>query len=450
MQKKTIAASLAAVAAGSVGAASSLSAADPDTINWSSVPTSEVVLFYPGQATQEWVLNGSVHSGARGTKMGESCLSCHEKDAADIGDRIVGGTQLASGPKLEPYPVAGKPGSVKVTVQAAYDKETFYIRASWPTNAKEPGVFHDYKGFKDGKWSTYAAGRTYKEVREGKAKVSYEDRFNIMFGDNKGAVANFENQGCWVACHNSMRDTPNEPTKEQVKAHPILGDAGMKKTDIRKYIMDTRTESDDAGGWNKVKPQADLDALMAKGVFLDLWQARTYRALPVGKADDSHVFQYRNFDKGRKPFDNNWDADKKQPLFMFDPAKNDGQVALTEAQFRDPKAPKLNDANSIPFDATKIKDGDLLPGFILNTRQEGSAADLNASGKWENGVWTITLWRKLNTGQKDDIALAPDQTYPIGIAVHDDASTTRFHYVSLPLKLSLGKKDGHINAVELK
>jgi hypothetical protein len=189
---------------------------------------------------------------------------------------------------------------------------------------------------------------------------------------------------------------------------------------------------------------------MAKGAFLDLWQARAYRSIPVGKADDSYVFQYRNFDSGKKPFDANWDGEKKQPKFMFDPAKNGGRVALTEAQFRDPKAPKLDNANSMPFDAAKVKDGDVLPGFILNSKTEGSADDLNASGSWANGVWTMYVWRKLDTKQKDDIALAPGQTYPMGMAVHDDNVTTRFHYVSLPMKLSLGKKEGHLNAVEIK
>jgi len=104
----------------------------------------------------------------------------------------------------------------------------------------------------------------------------------------------------------------------------------------------------------------------------------------------------------------------------------------------------------IAYDAAKVKDGDVLPGFILNTKTDGSADDLNASGSWANGVWTMTVWRKLDTKQKDDVALAAGQTYPMGLAVHDDNVTTRFHYVSLPLKLSLGKKEGHINAVELK
>lgn len=418
--------------------------ADPATLKWDGIPKTQITLFYPGQSTQEWMVSAAHKGGATGVNEGKNCQSCHKDEEADLGNTIV------SGKKLEPTPVAGKPGSVKVMVQAAYDKEYFYIKASWPTSAKEAGAFHDYKAYKDGKWSTYATGRTYKDVREGKAKVSYEDRFNVMLGDNKGSVANFENQGCWVTCHNSMRDAPNEPTKDQVEAHPVLGKAGMKKSDIRKYLPETRTVIDDKGGWDKVKDKAALDALMAKGSLLDLWQARAYRSLPVGKADDSHVFQYCNFDSGKKPFDGNWDGEKKQPKYMFDPAKNGGRVALTEAQFRDPKAPKLDDTNSIPYEAAKLKDGDLLPGFILNTKQDGSAADLNASGTWANGVWTMTIWRKLNTGQKDDVALSAGQTYPIGLAVHNDASTTRFHYVSLPLSLSLGKKDGLINAVELK
>ena len=419
-------------------------AADATKLKWDGVPKSEITLFYPGQATQNWMKSAAHKAGATGVNEGKNCIACHEGEEADLGKNVL------AKKALEPNPIAGKPGSVKLTVQAAYDKEYFYLKASWPTQAKEAGAFHNYKAFKGGNWVTYGDNRTNKDVKAGAAKPSYEDRFNFMFGDNKGSVAGFEAQGCWVTCHNSMRDTPNEPKKEEVEAHPVLGKAGMKKSDIRKYLPETRSAMDDKGGWDKLKDKAALDALMAKGNFLDLWQARAYRSLPVGKADDSYVFEYRNFDKGKKPFDSNWDGEKKQPKFMFDPAKNGGKVALSEAQFRDPKAPKLDNANSVPYDAAKVKDGDVLPGFILNAKTDGSADDLNASGKWENGVWTMYVWRKLNTAQKDDIALAVGQTYPVGFAVHDDNVTTRFHYVSLPLKLSLGKKEGHVNAVEIK
>ena len=430
---------------GLIGAASGTAqGADATKLKWDGVPKSEIVLFYPGQATQNWMKSAAHKAGATGVNEGKNCIACHEGEEADLGKNV-----LAS-KTLEPNPIAGKAGSIKLTVQAAYDKENFYLKASWPTQAKEAGAFHNYKALKGGKWLTYGDNRTNKDVKAGAAKPSYEDRFNFMFGDNKGSVAGFEAQGCWVTCHNSMRDTPNEPSKEQVEAHPVLGKAGMKKSDIRKYLPETRSAMDDAGGWDKLKDKAILDSLMAKGAFLDLWQARAYRSIPVGKADDSYVFQYRNFDSGKKPFDSNWDGEKKQPKFMFDPARNGGRVALTEAQFRDPKAPKLDNTNSLAFDPAKVKDGDLLPGFILNTKTDGSADDLNASGSWANGVWTMYVWRKLDTKQKDDIALAPGQTYPMGFAVHDDSVTTRFHYVSMPLKLSLGKKDGHVNAIEIK
>lgn len=73
---------------------------------------------------------------------GKNCQACHQDEEADLGNTIV------SGKKPEPNPIPGKAGSIKVTVQAAYDKEYFYLKASWP--AKEMGNFHNYKGFKDG------------------------------------------------------------------------------------------------------------------------------------------------------------------------------------------------------------------------------------------------------------------------------------------------------------
>lgn len=429
-----------AVALAAMGPAA---AADPATLNWQAVPSKEIALFYPGQGTLHWMESAAHKAGATGVAEGKNCLACHEGEEADLG------AVIASGKKLEPAPIAGKPGSIKVMLQAAYDKEYVYLKASWP--AKVPGTSHEYAVFRDGKWETYGSHRQNKDVKAGKAKASYEDRFSVMLGDNKGSVPGFEAKGCWVTCHNSMRDMPNAPSKEAVEGHPVLGKTGLKRSDIRKYLLDTRTGTDEAGGWDKVRDKAELDALQAKGVYLDLWQWRANRSNPVRMADDSFVFQYRNFDAGKKPFEGNWDGAKNQPKFMYDPAKNGGAAALTEAQFRDPKAPLLNDGNAMPFDASRgWKNGDILPKYMNNLKSEASGGDLQAVGQHEGGRWTVTIWRKLATGHKDDIALAPGQTYPVGFAVHDDNVTTRFHFVSLPLKLSLGGKDGHVNAVEIK
>ena len=43
--------------------------------------------------------------------------------------------------------------------------------------------------------------------------------------------------------------------------------------------------------------------------------------------------------------------------------------------------------------------------------------------------------------------MALDQWYNIGFAIHDDYSNSRFHHVSLGLKLGFDDEDAEINAV---
>jgi hypothetical protein len=56
--------------------------------------------------------------------------------------------------------------------------------------------------------------------------------------------------------------------------------------------------------------------------------------------------------------------------------------------------------------------------------------------------------RPLGLANDDDKALREGQVYNIGISVHDDNITTRGHFVSLPLRLGIGR-DAGINAVKL-
>lgn len=83
-----------------------------------------------------------------------------------------------------------------------------------------------------------------------------------------------------------------------------------RKSNVRKCLPETRTAINAADGWDKLKDKAALDALIDKGDLPDLWLARAYRSIPVGKADASQVFEYRNFDRCKKPFDANWGARK--------------------------------------------------------------------------------------------------------------------------------------------
>ncbi|MFC1589513.1 NapC/NirT family cytochrome c [Pseudomonadota bacterium] len=78
---------------------STSAAASGSSIDWSDVEAREVTLFYPGQASMEWILKGSDHGGKRAFTKGDRCFDCHEDEEVDIGELIT------SGEKLEPTPI---------------------------------------------------------------------------------------------------------------------------------------------------------------------------------------------------------------------------------------------------------------------------------------------------------------------------------------------------------
>jgi hypothetical protein len=419
-----------------------LQAVEVDQIDWSAIPATEIPLFFPGYASYQWV-HSEEHEGARRVGEGRDCLSCHEGDEAEIGARI------ASGEVLEPHPIPGKRGLVNLTVQAAHDDDHLYIRTSWDTAIGEPGQFHEYVRFTDGKWVEYGTHRGKEVVASGKAKASYEDRFSMLVGDGTG-VPEFNDMGCWATCHNDMRFMANAPKGSEVKAHPLLGDEGLKRSDIRKYLPATRTAMGDTGGWAETRTRAEIDQMKADGAFLDLWQWRANRSNPVGFGGDDYVLEYRLFDAGKNAWFGNWDGGKGEPRHMLDPAVNNGRMALTEADFRNPEAPTLTADNRVPYDPEHAwQEGDLMYKYG-NQQPEGSASGNAATASFEGGRWTVVLTRKLNSGDPDDLPLAGGNTYPVGFAVHDDSTTARWHYVSWPLTMSLGGTDAHVNAVSLK
>lgn len=201
--------------------ATPLSAAPP--ADWSKVPVKKVTLFYPGQSTYQW-LRGPEHKKGANKKVaaGESCVSCHEGEEADIGKKI------ASGQRLEPNKLGGKNGTIDLNIQAAYDDKNLYYRLQWKTKNNYPGTAYPFYRFDGKEWKKYGEPRLNKAVQEGKQPAVYEDRLSIMLDDGK--VPHFKEQGCWITCHNGMRDTQAVATKEQVQANALLG----KKEDVRK------------------------------------------------------------------------------------------------------------------------------------------------------------------------------------------------------------------------
>jgi hypothetical protein len=236
-----------------------------------------------------------------------------------------------------------------------------------------------------------------------------------------------------------MRDMPEEASADDVKAHPLLGEA-LKQSDVRKYLPESR--AGDAMKWDETKSPEEIAELKALGHFLELMQWRAHRSNPVGMADDGYVLDYRLSDAGKNPFGSNLDRATMTPKFMFDAAKV-GVKSLTVDGIGDFSKPYalIAEGNAVPFDPSAgWKEGDVLPGQLLTrSGAEGSAADnKNVNGTWEAGVWTVTWTRPLNTGQPDDKPLSEGNAYTVGVAVHDDTVTTRFHFVSFPFTLGIG------------
>jgi len=160
-------------------------------------------------------------------------------------------------------------------------------------------------------------------------------------------------------------------------------------------------------------------------------------------ADDGYVFEYRLFDAGKNPF--SWNVDRKTmtPKFMFDEAKV-GFKALTADDIGDLSKPPaiIREENAVAYDPDAgWQEGDILPGRLLSGEDaEGSASDnRDVQGTWEDSVWTVAWTRALDTGHpEDDKILREGETYNVGLAVHDDNVTTRFHFVSFPLTLGIG------------
>lgn len=432
MKKTVLALSLAMLGMGAA------TAADPAKINWTTVPTTQLTLFYPGQSTYEW-LRSKQHKGANKTKRGESCVTCH--DAPDEEKEL--GTKLVKGGPLEPMPVAGKDGYKDLAVQAAYDEKNAYLRFQWKTlNPAYPGTEHQYLRFDGKEWKVYGFPKLDKIVQDGKQPGIYEERMSIMIDDGK--VPDFAQQGCWLTCHDGERDTAKQFTKEEVAANPLM--TAIKKTDVRKYLPDTRTDPSD---WKTGKTVEEIAKLKADGKFVDLIQWRAHRSNPVGMADDGYVLEFRLGDAGKDPFGGNADSKTHEPKFMWD-EKKVGYKSITSDKLGKGDHFLIREQNAVPFDPKAgWKEGDMIPDYITSREDaKGSAADNNAISTFKDGMWSVVLIRPLGLTNADDKTLKAGSVYNVGFAVHDDNITTRGHQVSFVKTLGLGAK-ADIQAVKL-
>ncbi len=338
----------AAAPATSKPAAAATTSSAGSSIDWSGIEGTEITLFYPGQSSLEWVLKGSDHGGKRAFTKGDRCFECHEEEESDIGELIV------SGEKLEPTPIPGKRAFIPVKIKAAHDDENLYMQFQWTNSEHAPIPFVD--GGKMDKENPIKLAIMLAYDSEDGSKVEYADR-----------------AGCWQSCHHDVNYMPHKPD-EAALSGPL-----SKRLDLSggftKYLKESRTSIEiegkngkKRGGWDKLKSDDEIQALLKDGVFMDLLR---YKA-GTGESED---------------------------------------------------------------------------GYILAERVMSGGQGVHFSGELKDGIWTVEMTRKLTSDHLGDVSMALDHTYDIGFAIHDDYSNSRFHHVSLGLKLGFDDEDADIDAI---
>lgn len=223
-------------------------AASGSKLDWSKAPERNISLFYPGQASMEWMFKGSEHGGKRPFQNGDRCSECHDQEAAAMGEKMV------TGEKLEPTPIPGKRGSIPVTVQAMHDDSKLYMRFQWQDSEHTPVPFAD----------------------GGKMDPDNQVKLAVMFATDDVLYA--DRAGCWGTCHHDNRGMPGAPEQSVIDAYAQKDQVDM--TDgITKYITESRTHVEIKGrrgkilgGWDKLKTTDEIAKEGAAGHFMDVYR----------------------------------------------------------------------------------------------------------------------------------------------------------------------------------
>lgn len=63
--------------------------------------------------------------------------------------------------------------------------------------------------------------------------------------------------------------------------------------------------------------------------------------------------------------------------------------------------------------------------------------DLVAEGNYTNGIFTVVVTRRLSTGDVGDIRLGVEETFTIGISIHENLNRGRRHYTTFPISVGI-------------
>jgi hypothetical protein len=268
-------------------------------------------------------------------------------------------------------------GSTEVTLRSVYAGDTvyFYVQYKDATHSVRRGPWVKQA---DGSW------QKLKDPADkgGDNNLYYEDKMGIIWNISSPA---FEAKGCMSACHTGE----GKPFGNKYTANP--------------------------------------------GERLDMWHLKGVRTGPVGQVDDQYVDSTRYDpvkakEAGRK-------GDPKTGGGYVDNVSDDKKGPKFASKGNKPAPPYwILDAEKEPFDDSKYKAGDEVPGIII-APFTGDRGDIALKTAWKDGVWTQVISRKLVTKSEFDVQFDDmKKQYAFGVAVFDNAQV-RHAYTPGVLKM---------------
>jgi hypothetical protein len=156
------------------------------------------------------------------------------------------------------------------------------------------------------------------------------------------------------------------------------------------------------------------------GKSVDLWHWKAARGGPHGFCDDQVIVSLEDAgDNKQKDRASGRMNDSGRAGYAANRAEGGGPARVW-AEDADRDGP-FNAETSRPIpDGFTPEEGYLVPREMLREAQ-GSRSDIQSSGKWEDGHWTVVMRRKLNTGNADDAKFVPGERIHFAVALFDDS-----------------------------
>ena len=298
-------------------------------------------------------------------------------------------------------------GAVDVTVKALHDDEYFYGLIQWPDSTRSQKHLPLIKTE-----TGWIVEQTEYGIQD--EDSFYEDKFGVMLSD-RGRIAG----------NHSIH----------MGEQPLEGKPGPSGTRGLHYTTDGSIV--DVWHWKSVRTGNSVMDQIDDNYF----------GPPMEPKDTGrYTGGYNKDPKDAGGYEMNWESYSDAGIVpKYLPADPDllsqFQNLDMSPSMTDRVALFLNKDDVVPYDASQdtldsYPVGTLMPAVIVDRAMTGDRGDVKAVSHWHNGVWTMEIKRKLDTGSEYDVAFRKDRPTYLWVAAFNHTQTRHSRHL-YPVEVEL-------------